>query len=217
MIELHNVSKTYHARNVVTRVLDDVTIRFPRGKSVGILGWNGAGKSTLIRLLGGIEPPDSGTIKRNVKVSWPLGFSGGFQGSLTGRENARFIARIYGAPIQAFEQSAEEFAELGQYFDMPVKSYSSGMRSRLAFAVSLAADFECYLVDEITAVGDQRFKDKYRAAFVERKERASMIIVSHNVNTIKQDSDIAAVLRNGKLEMYEDVNDAIKVYQTDTR
>lgn len=217
MIELHHVSKTFHARNVVTRVLDDVTVRFPKGKSVGILGWNGVGKSTLIRLLSGIEPPDSGTIKRNVKVSWPLGFSGGFQGSLTGRENARFIARIYGTSVKQFEQSAEEFAELGKYFDMPAKTYSSGMRARLAFAVSLAADFECYLVDEITAVGDQRFRAKYRAAFEERRQRASMIIVSHNVNTIKQDADIGAVLSNGKITMYEDINDAIEVYQTDTR
>lgn len=217
MIELYNVSKTYHSPKVVTKVLDNVTMRFPKGKSIGILGWNGVGKSTLIRLLGGMEPPDSGTIKRNVKVSWPLGFSGGFQGSLTGRENARFIARIYGAAIRQFVDSAEEFAELGKYFDMPAKTYSSGMRARLAFAVSLAADFECYLVDEITAVGDQRFRAKYRAAFEERRERASMIIVSHNVNTIKQDCDIGAVLNNGKITMYEDVNDAIEVYKTDAR
>ena len=216
MIEMQNVSKTYYARNLVTTVLDNVSFRFPKGRSVGVLGWNGVGKSTLIRLLGGIEPPDSGTIKRNVKVSWPLGFSGGFQGSLTGRENARFIARIYGARVKEFEQSAEEFAELGKYFDMPSKTYSSGMRARLAFAVSLAADFECYLVDEITAVGDQRFQQKYRSAFEERKERASMIIVSHNINTIKKDCEIAAVLGNGKLEMYENIDDAIEIYKANT-
>ena len=193
-------------------VLNDVTVRFPQGRNVGILGVNGAGKSTLIRLLCAVEKPDRGVIRRNVRVSWPLGFAGGFQESLTGRENARFIARIYGALINPFVEFTENFSELGDYFDMPVRSYSSGMKARFAFAVSLAADFDCYLVDEITAVGDQRFKDKYRRAFEERKNHANIVMVSHNPGTIRRDCDMGAVLHEGQLSMFEDVEEAISEY-----
>lgn len=212
MIELEGVWKSYVVRGARKTVLKDVTTRFPTGRNVGILGVNGAGKSTLIRLLCAVEKPDRGVVRKNVRVSWPLGFAGGFQGSLTGRDNARFIARIYGASIGSFVAFARDFSELGDYFDMPVRSYSSGMKARFAFAVSLAADFDCYLVDEITAVGDQRFKDKYRKAFEERKAHASIVMVSHNPGTIRLDCDMGAVLHQGRLEMYEDVEAAIAEY-----
>lgn len=212
MIELNGVWKSYLARGVRNWVLRDVTVRFPTGRNIGILGVNGAGKSTLIRLLCAVEKPDRGEIRRNVRVSWPLGFSGGFQESLTGRENARFIARIYGASVKSFVEFARDFSELGDYFEMPVRSYSSGMKARFAFAVSLAADFDCYLVDEITAVGDQRFKSKYRKAFEERKAHANIVIVSHNPGTIRNDCDLGAVLHQGQLSMYEDVEEAISEY-----
>jgi capsular polysaccharide transport system ATP-binding protein len=212
MIELEGVFKSYWARGVRKIVLNDVTVRFPQLRNVGILGVNGAGKSTLIRLLCAVEKPDRGIIRRNVRVSWPLGFAGGFQQSLTGRENARFIARIYGTSIKPFLNFTQDFSELGDYFDMPVRSYSSGMKARFAFAVSLAADFDCYLVDEITAVGDQRFKDKYRKAFEERKEHASIVMVSHSPGTIRRDCDMGAVLHQGQLRMYEDVEEAISEY-----
>ncbi len=212
MIELIHVSKGYRTKTGWHKVLDDVSVRFPRGHNIGILGVNGSGKSTLIRLLCGIESPDKGTIRRNVRLSWPLGFSGGFQSSLSGRENAEFIARIHGVPVKPFVEFARNFSELGHYFEMPMKSYSSGMRARFAFAVSLAADFDCYLVDEVTAVGDKRFKDRYREAFAERKERANIIMVSHNPSTIRRDCDMGAVLHQGSLTLYDDVEEAIAEY-----
>jgi len=213
MIELEHVTKFYRTRKGVHRVLDDISLRLPKGRNIGILGVNGAGKSTLIRLLSGVEEPDSGVIRTNVRLSWPLGFHGGFQGALTGRDNAKFVARIYGAELKPFVEFAQDFSELGRYFDNPIRTYSSGMRARFAFAVSLAADFDCYLVDEITAVGDQRFKDKYRKAFEERKERANILMVSHNPVTIRKDCDMGAVLHQGKITLYEDVEDAIREYQ----
>ena len=216
MIELVNVSKSYRKGSGWNRVLRDISVTFPTGHSVGILGLNGAGKSTLLRLIGGVEPPDTGIVRRDITVSWPLGFSGGFQGSLTGRENTRFIARIYGAPEGEIERYVQAFAELGDYFDMPISSYSSGMRARLSFSVSMATDFQCYLVDEITAAGDERFQMKYRQAFVERKKRSTMIMVSHSEMTIRKYCDMAAVLHEGHLELYETVREAVMVYKNIT-
>ncbi|MCP5149650.1 MAG: ABC transporter ATP-binding protein [Chromatiales bacterium] len=213
MIELRSVSKAYRAGNGLRVVLDDVSVVFPTGVSVGILGLNGAGKSTLLRIIGGVEPPDRGTVRRDVRISWPIGFSGGLHTTMTGRENVQFIARIYGAPVRRVERFAEAFAELGVYFDMPVRTYSSGMRARLAFAVSMAAEFDCYLVDEVMAVGDARFNARYRRAFKARREGASVIMVSHNPQTIIEECDIAAVLSRGKLEMYSSVDAAMTAYR----
>jgi len=193
-------------------VLDDVSVTFPTGVSVGVLGLNGAGKSTLLRIIGGAEPPDKGTVRRDVRVSWPMAFGGGFHASLTGRENARFVARIYGAATHKIEAFAEEFTELGRYFDMPLKTYSSGMRARLAFAVSMACDFDCYLVDEITAAGDKRFSLRYREAFKQRLKSASMIMVSHNSQTVREFCTRAAILRNGSIEMFDSVDKALAAY-----
>lgn len=157
--------------------------------------------------------PDAGEVIREGRVSWPIGFAGGFNGSLTGEENCRFVARIYGADVDEVVEFARGFAEIGQYFHMPVRTYSSGMRARLAFGVSMAVDFDTYLVDEITAVGDGRFKKKCRTAFAERRERSSVIIVSHQLKTIRQYADHYAVLRRGKLHFFDDIHEVKRFYR----
>jgi capsular polysaccharide transport system ATP-binding protein len=213
MIELRGICKSYRVVGGYKRVLDNVSVSFPEKKCIGILGLNGVGKSTLVRIIGGVEPPDRGTVRRRGRVSWPLGYAGGFQGSLTGRENAKFIARIYGGDPKCIEGFTQEFAELGNYFDMPIKTYSSGMRSRFNLAVSLACEFDCYLVDEAISAGDQRFRQKYYQAFKTRRERASVIMVSHNESTIRQHCDAAAVLREGKLHMFDGLDSAFEAYR----
>lgn len=213
MIELRNVRKTYRTRHGRKVVLRNSSMRFHRGRSVGILGLNGSGKSTLVRLLAGVELPDRGSIVRNVRVSFPLGFSGTFDPFLTGRENALFIARLYRLEWDPYVAFIRDFTELGDFFDEPVKTYSSGMRARLAFATSIAANFDVYLVDEVTAVGDARFRDRCAEAFAERRNHSDVIMVSHNIGTIKRHCDAGAVLFNGHLEPYEDVDEAIAVYK----
>ncbi|MEN9580263.1 MAG: hypothetical protein RJA70_3272 [Pseudomonadota bacterium] len=213
MIQFDQVTKTYPKRNGLNVVLDAVDVTFPSGVGVGILGKNGAGKSTLLRLIAGVEHPDSGRIVREGTVSWPIGFSGGFAGSLTGEENCRFVARIYGADVDEVVGFAMDFAELGEYFEMPVKTYSSGMRARLAFGLSMALDFDAYLVDEVTAVGDSAFKAKCKAAFAQRSGRSSIIIVSHDPGTIRSYCTQCAVLKDGKLVYFDSVDAAEKEYQ----
>ena len=212
MIRLRNVSKRYRIQGGWKTVLDDVSLDFPIGASVGILGLNGAGKSTLIRIIGKAEPPDSGRVECDERVSWPLGYTGGFQGNLTARENARFVARIYGESPRYVEAFTEEFSELGAYFDEPLKSYSAGMQGRFAFSVSLACDFEYYLVDEALETGDARYKEKFRMAFAERRANASVILVSHNEQTIRRNCDMAAILHDGALVLYEDLKEALHEY-----
>ncbi|WP_428265143.1 ABC transporter ATP-binding protein [Haliangium sp.] len=213
MIELRNVCKTYNTSSGPNWVLDNVSVSFPACTSVGILGRNGAGKSTLLRIIGGAELPDSGDIVRRGRVSWPIGFAGGFNSSLTGEENCRFVSRIYGQDIDEVVAYTMEFAELGNYFSMPVRTYSSGMRARLAFGLSMAIDFDVYLVDEVTAVGDKPFQEKCRAAFAERRQRSSLIMVSHQVATIQQYCDRCALLVDGRLQMFDDVETAHEEYQ----
>lgn len=215
MIELKDVTKAYRVGSKWRIVLDDVSFVFPTGVSVGVLGLNGAGKSTLLRLVGGIEPPDHGKIYRDVRVSWPIGFSGGLHRGMTGRENARFISRLYGGSPGKIERFTEEFTELGIYFDMPIKTYSSGMKARLAFAISMASEFDCYLVDEVIAVGDKRFNLKYRRAFRERLANATVIMVSHSAETIRQECDMGAILHNGQLELFESVDRALEIYENE--
>jgi capsular polysaccharide transport system ATP-binding protein len=212
MIELRQVSKAYKVGLESNQVLDNISVTFPTGVSVGVLGLNGAGKSTLLRIIGGTEPPDRGTVYKDVRVSWPIAFSGGFHASLTGRENTRFIARVYGESPSRFERFAEEFTELGPYFDMPLRTYSTGMRSRLAFAVSMACDFDCYLVDEITATGDKRFSRRYRQAFKERLKNASIIMVSHNTQTIREFCTVGAIIHRGDLELFDSLSKAMAAY-----
>jgi capsular polysaccharide transport system ATP-binding protein len=163
VIELRNLSKAYRIKGIRKQVLDRVTLHFPADRNVAIMGPNGSGKSTLMRLLAGAEQPDEGEVIRKVSVSWPLGFSGGFNGSMTGIENIRFIARVYGADSEDVIDRVTDFAELGPSLRLPVKTYSSGMKARLAFGMSMAIDFQCYLIDEVIAVGDETFRRKSQA------------------------------------------------------
>lgn len=213
MIKLCGLNKKYRTRAGVRTVLKDVNAVFPTGKSVGILGLNGAGKSTLIRIIGDAEPADSGHVYSQGRISWPMGYSGGFQSALTARENARFVARIYGENTRYIEEFTFQFSELGTYFDVPLKNYSAGMRSRFAFSVSLACDFDYYLVDEALETGDARYREKFRRAFEERKATASVILVSHNEQTVRRNCDMAAILHDGGLKVYEDLKDAMQYYK----
>ncbi len=213
MIELRNVTKSYEATHGLHVVLNDISARIEPGKNLGILGRNGAGKSTLLRIIAGNEWPDSGEIVRTSRISWPIGFSGGFNGSLSGEENCRFVARIYGEDVDDVTGFTKEFSEIGEYFYMPVRTYSSGMRARLAFGLSMAIDFDIYLVDEVTAVGDARFQDKCRRAFREREARSSVLIVSHSLKTIQSYCDQCALLQHGALTFFDSVEDARRIYQ----
>ncbi|HVH77314.1 MAG TPA: ABC transporter ATP-binding protein [Stellaceae bacterium] len=213
MIALEAVSKSYRTRRGRQVVLEDASANFPTGHNFGILGVNGSGKSTLIRLLAGTELPDRGVIRRDARVSFPLGFGGTFHGALSGRENVAFVARLYGADRRAAIRYVEDFAELGEYFRMPVNTYSAGMRARLAFAACLAIDFDLYLIDEVTEIGDQRFRKKCAAAFRERMQRSDIILVTHNPQTIRQYCDRGAVLAGGELQLYDDVGAALAAYR----
>ena len=213
MIRLENVSKSYRAGDTRKVILRDVTLDFPRGRSVGLLGRNGAGKSTLLRMIGGGVEPDRGRILRAARVSWPLGFSGGFHGSLTGAQNVRFIARIYGVDTDDLLERVEDFAEIGPFMAMPVATYSSGMRARLAFGVSMAIDFDVYLIDEITAVGDASFRRKCAEAFTAKLSKADVFMVSHAPATIREYCDAGVVLENGALRYFDDVEEALKLHE----
>jgi len=213
MIELNDVCKDYHTRQGRRRVLDGINLQVNPGEKIGILGRNGAGKSTMIRMISGAELPTAGKIRRNMSVSWPLAFGGAFQGSLTGMDNLRFICRVYGADAKAAEPFVQEFSELGYYLREPVKSYSAGMRARLAFAISMAVEFDCFLIDEIVAVGDSRFHAKCHRELFERRRDRSLIIVSHDAGYIREHCDRAAVLVQGKLHTFNQVQDAYTFYQ----
>jgi len=212
MITLEGVSKVYRTRSGRRTVLDNVSATFEPGYNFGVLGVNGAGKSTLIRLIGGSEIPDCGIVRRYARVSFPLGFGGTFHGALSGRENVAFIARIYGAGTRGVLEYVADFSELGEYFHMPVNTYSAGTRARLAFAACLALDFDLYLIDEVTEVGDQRFRQKCAEAFRERMQRSDIILVTHNVHTLRQYCDRGAVLDNGELTLFDDIGTALSRY-----
>lgn len=216
MIKLTRVTKYYPTPNGRKYILKDVSLDIPGGKNIGVFGRNGTGKSTLLRLLGKIDYPNQGRIEVKGSLSWPMGLSGGYQGSLSGRDNASFVCRIYGDNENEVAEKVafvHEFSELADYFDMPVNSYSSGMRSRLSFAVSMAFDFDYYLIDELTAVGDAQFKKKSQQALEEKKGRANVIHVSHNPGQLKKQCDIGIFLHEGKLHCYENMDEAIAAYQ----
>ncbi|MCE3866036.1 ABC transporter ATP-binding protein [Escherichia coli] len=218
MIKIENLTKSYRTPTGRHYVFKDLNIEIPSGKSVAFIGRNGAGKSTLLRMIGGIDRPDSGKIITNKTISWPVGLAGGFQGSLTGRENVKFVARLYAKQEELKEkvEFVEEFAELGKYFDMPIKTYSSGMRSRLGFGLSMAFKFDYYIVDEVTAVGDARFKEKCAQLFKERHKESSFLMVSHSLNSLKEFCDVAIVFKNDNaVGFYEDVQSGIDAYKKD--
>jgi capsular polysaccharide transport system ATP-binding protein len=216
MIVFDRVSKAYRSPRTTKVILEEAHFVFKRGQSVGILGLNGAGKSTLLRMIAGTEMPDSGRITRGSRVSFPLGFSGGFNGSMTGRENCRFAARIYGADHRKVEAYVHDFSELADYFDEPFKTYSSGMRARLAFGLSMAISFDVYLIDEITAVGDAPFQKRCAEVFAERRKSADVIMVSHSPATISAYCDQAAILGNGRLEFFTSISEASAAYKIRT-
>lgn len=213
-IVLKDVVKRYRAPTGNKTVLDGVSFEIGSGEKIAVLGRNGAGKSTLVKLIGGVERPTSGSISRGLSMSWPLAFGGGFEASMTGLDNIRFIARLYGRPIQDTIERVDDFAELGANLIVPVKSYSSGMRARLAFALTLAIDFDCFLIDEVISVGDQRFHKKcHDALFVQRKECA-MILVSHDIGIIRAYCNKALVLKAGRGRVFTDVDQAVDIYST---
>ena len=213
VIELREVTKAYRTHAGEHVVLDRISLGFAPRENVGILGRNGAGKSTLLRIVGGAEHPDAGEIVRRGRVSWPIGFGGGFNGSLSGEENCRFVARIYGADVDEVVEHTRSFAEIGEYFREPVRTYSSGMRARLAFGLSMAVEFDVYLVDEVTAVGDKPFQEKCRRAFADRRETSSVIMVSHQLSTIKEYCNRFVLLVDGRLEVFDDLAVVEKEYR----
>ncbi len=212
MIRLQNISKSYYTKHGVNQLFSDLCLNIPLKQNVGVLGRNGVGKSTLLRIIAGIEEPDSGTIIRDARVSWPIGFSGGFNGSLSGEENCFFVSRIYGEDINRVTEFVKDFSELEDYFHMPFKTYSAGMKSRLAFGLSMALEFDIYLVDEVTAVGDAAFQKKCRAAFAERRRRSNVIMVSHNFDILREYCSSIAILEKGKITLYDNVDNAIQIY-----
>jgi capsular polysaccharide transport system ATP-binding protein len=213
MIKLENVFKYYRTGKHRKIILNHVSVDFKPGRSYGILGVNGAGKSTLIRLLAGNELPNGGRILRNARISWPLGFSGVMHPLMSGRENVKFIARVYGEDPRKVIGFVEDFAEVGSYMDVPISTYSSGMLARLAFGLSLAIDFECYLIDEVTAVGDARFAARCKEEFQKRRKKADIIMVSHAMSTITDYCDHGIVLAGGQMHVFRNVNDAIDLYK----
>ncbi len=212
MIHFRDVSKFYRTRRGTNVVLRDASFDFEIGHNYGILGGNGAGKSTLLRMISGGEPPSRGKITRRVRVSFPLGFSGTFNGYLTARQNATFVARVYRSDIRRVLDFVWDFSELGPYFDMPINTYSSGMRAKFSLGLSFAIDFDVYLVDEVTEVGDARFRAKSAQAFRERVKRSDVIMVTHNSNTIKAYCDRGAVLKDGRIEFFPTIEEAVKMH-----
>ena len=214
MIIAEGVCKDYHSEtgHGWHRVLSGVSFTIAPGEKVAILGRNGAGKSTLIRLISGIEVPTLGTIERQMSVSWPVGLTGGIGGAMTGNDNIRMICRLYNRPFNVIREYVEDFAQLGKYLSEPVKSYSAGMRARLNFAVSLAVDFDCYLIDEVITVGDQRFQQRsYEELFVRRADR-SLILASHSPDIVRAYCARALVLHRGRAKVFEDLELALAIY-----
>jgi capsular polysaccharide transport system ATP-binding protein len=212
MIQFVNVLKFYKTRQHLKTVLNGVSTVFERGHSYGLLGVNGAGKSTLLRVAAGSELPNAGRVIRTARVSWPLGFAGGFFPELSGRENVKVVARMYGEAIDRVCDFVEDFSELGDYLDVPFITYSTGMQARLAFGLSMAIEFDCYLIDEITSVGDVRFQKRCEDAFAHRRKNADLIMASHSMSTIKSYCSRGAVLVDGHLLMFDEVDKAIEVY-----
>ncbi len=217
MLSLDRVCKSYTLKGVQKVIFHEVTWSFPTDRNVAIMGKNGAGKSTLMRLLSGAELPDRGHVYRDQKVSWPLGFSGGFNGSMTGLENIRFVARIYGQDTDRVTEYVENFSELGRSLRLPIKTYSSGMKARLAFGLSMAIDFEVYLIDEITAVGDENFKKKSNRVFKNKLSNSQIIMVSHSAKTIKDYCDCGILISDSSINFFGTCEELLEAYKEQAR
>lgn len=213
MIELHDVTKVFHLNGVAKTVVQNLTFQIPTGASLALLGGNGAGKSTLLNMIGGSIRPDSGQIRSDGSISWPVGFAGSFHPDLTGVQNVCFVARIYGVDTDEAIRFCREFAALGEHLHLPVRTYSSGMRSRLAFALSMAVPFDTYLIDEVMAVGDGQFRAKCQALLRERLQTSGAIIVSHSMDELKRLCTSGVFLAEGKFHYYPEVGQAIEHYQ----
>lgn len=210
MIHLDRLTKTFPLRGQRKVIVENLTATFPTGASVGLLGRNGAGKSTLLKLIAGTIRPTSGQVLSTGSISYPVGFAGSFHGDLTGAQNARFVARLYGVDTDELLDFVQDFAELGRHFHMPLRTYSAGMKARLSFGVSMAIPFDTYLVDEVTSVGDGAFRQKSVRVFDDRREKAGVIVVSHSPPMIKRICDIGVVLENGTLTFYDDIDAALE-------
>ncbi|TRX57412.1 ABC transporter ATP-binding protein [Thalassomonas sp. M1454] len=214
MIKLENITKFYPSKLGKQYILKDVNFNIPSGHNIAILGRNGAGKSTLFRLLAGSEYPNRGKIKTNLNISWPVALATGIHPQMSGRENTRFIGRVNGiTDLDWYEQQVQSFAELAQKYELPVRTYSSGMRSRLSFACCMVIDFDVYLIDEATSVGDPKFKRKARETLLDKSKTSNVIMVSHDLKEIREFCDSAIILHKGKLEFYNDIESAIDKYQ----
>ncbi|MBB2163561.1 ABC transporter ATP-binding protein [Gluconacetobacter sp. 1b LMG 1731] len=212
MIRCVDIVKDFHTSSGMKRVLNGVNCTIQRSEKWGILGHNGAGKSTLLRIIGGVDVPTSGRVEVDMSVSWPLAFSGAFQGSLSGLDNLRFIARIYNRNYDEMRRFVDDFAELGQHLREPVKNYSSGMKARLAFALSIAIEFDCYLIDEVIMVGDARFTERCRRELFEKRQDRALVIVSHSMDYIKDVCDHSMVLQGGKMTICTSVQEGVDMY-----
>lgn len=217
MIEFRDVTKSYGHGDRKKIILGGFSGVIEKGKNIGILGHNGAGKSTLMRMIAGTEDPDSGRIVRDGLVSWPLGFSGGFHQSLSGRQNIEFISRIYGMDSREVFDFVAEFADIGKSIDDPIRNLSSGMKARVAFGVSMAIDFDFYLIDEVIAVGDTAFKKRCKYVLEERNKASTLILISHSNSILKEFSEVGAVLHKGSLDFFDGINDAIKVHEANQK
>nr|WP_252393734.1 ABC transporter ATP-binding protein [Candidatus Rhodoblastus alkanivorans] len=213
-LRVENIVKEYHTNIGRRRILDGISFEVGAGEKIAVVGRNGAGKSTLFKIVSGVELPTSGEIHRGLFMSWPLGFAGGLSGEMTGRDNARFIARLYERDLDEVIDFVDDFAELGSQLDLSVRNYSTGQRMRLAFALTLAVDFECFLIDEVLSVGDQRFHRKCHEALFEKRRDCAMILISHDVNIIREFCSKVLVLKAGRSKFFDDVDLALNIYQT---
>lgn len=212
MIELRNVCKTFVLKGRRQVVANNINAVFPDRRAVAILGRNGAGKTSLLKMLAGTMHPDSGEVLSNGHISWPVGFAGSFHADLSGLQNTRFIARVYGIDTEELADFVADFSELGQHFHLPIRSYSSGMRSRLAFAVSMGIKFDTYLIDEITAVGDASFREKSEALLAQRVRSSSAVMVTHSMGQVRRLCNSVGVLNNGQMHFFDDVEEGIKFH-----
>ena len=217
MIELRNLTKIFVVQGRRKVICNNINLVVPSKTSVALLGRNGAGKSTLLKILSGNMEATSGEILTDGSISWPVGFAGSFHPELTGAQNVKFVARIYGVDTDEMSAFVEDFAELGQHFRLPVRTYSSGMRARLAFGVSMAVPFDCYLVDEVTATGDAAFRDKSRTLFRDRMRNAGSFVVSHSMGQVRDLCDVGLVLEDGHATYYEDLEEAIAHHEANMK
>ena len=215
MIELINLTKYYPTTNGRHYVFRDLNFKFPDGVSIALMGRNGAGKSTLMRMMGGVDTPDRGEVRADKSISWTVGSGAGFQGSLSGRDNVRFVCRLYGANAQEVKEKiafVEDFAEIGKFFDLPMKTYSGGMRSRVSFGMSMAFKFDYYLVDEGMAAGDPIFRKKATAVFKDRISESNLILVTHNDKDVREMCNVVVIVEGGQATLFEDVSEGLEVY-----